>query len=214
MNGFVPLTLLLVLTASGCAHTAAKSHSPADIPAGNTYVGPLREQRAKWRDAGIDDYVFVLDLDRQGRSVDTIQMRVVVEDGRVVSASSLLYGGSAAHPEQVSTIDGLFDEAEQLAMSGDRGIPFHFEIEHDETYGYPRRVAADGRESVADDEGGFVITCFDTDPEGCAAVLLTAEQCSSAGGSVEQAGFGGCSNGGWSVGLLSPSEMCCRKLAQ
>jgi hypothetical protein len=155
--------------------------------------------------------VFVLDDHRGVTTFDTTRPRIVVREGRVVSASSLENGGSAS-PATNPTMDALFDRAEQVAAFGERGVPARFAAEYDEALGYLRTLDADGRYGVADDETFFQINCFATDLErGCRPIWLTKAECLGAGGTIVKSGTGeGCASHGWSIGLLSDREQCCR----
>jgi hypothetical protein len=182
----------------------------APAPRPNPCVDTVRAQRARWRERGPRDYVFVLDDHRQVMGADMMRLRIVVSDGRVVSAKSLQYGG-APPLQHVPTIDTLFDRAEETAVFGGQNVPERFAAEYDPELGYVRSVDADGRDSIADDETFFQVNCFASEPAGCAPLPMTRAQCRNAGGTVLKSGSGdGCKGQGWSIGLISNAELCCR----
>jgi len=206
--------LLSALTLFGWLLTSCATALPRDasLPRKNPYIEVVRAQKQSWASHALRDYVFVVQEHSMVMDLTTANARVVVVDGRVQSASSLLYGGSAdLSIMSLPTIEALFDDAEGAATLGKRGVPYAFEATYDATYGFPLRIWSNPRDDLADDESGFDIMCFSTEPTGCAPVWLTIEQCTAASGKVVTSatdrGCGPASSG--SIGLINATDACC-----
>lgn len=183
--------------------------APPEPPA-NPYLPQLQERRHTWQRQRLTDYVFVFDEHVSLFSSPAREsLRIVVRDGRVVEARSLLYGGSAKL-ERVPTMDELFDRAEQYASYGPDGIAASFSVEYDDAQGTLSQVSADGRLEIADDEVSFRVRCFSADLDGCRPALLSKAMCRKAGGWVAAVSGDICERNGWSIGLVSQRELCCR----
>jgi hypothetical protein len=207
--------LIALLWLSGCSSAAPLPPRVAQPAIRNPYLEDVHAHRQAWNAGKLTDYVFVLNDHPQVTSFDYIAVRAVVRQGKVVSASSLVYGG-APDFKYLPTMNALFDRAEQSAAFGEGGVPNRFIATYDSALGYLRSMDADGRATIADDESSFEVACFDTDLNGCKSILLTELKCSAAGGRVANSGDGqGCGEqGGWSIGLLSDTEMCCRNYSE
>jgi hypothetical protein len=183
--------------------------APIREPVVNPYVPQLQERRRAWQARGLRDYVFVLTDYSNMYSAARENLRVVVRDGHVVSARSLSYGGSTPI-ERVPTMDELFDRAQEYASFGNDGVPARFVAEYDEQNAGLRKVSADGRREIADDESSFFVSCFSTHADGCSVLFLRKPQCRAAGGWLAPTQGEGCERNGWSIGLVSDRELCCR----
>jgi hypothetical protein len=105
-----------------------------------------------WRTKAPASYVFV-----QAYScfcADTLPARIVVENGRVVSAT--LSNGMTASAERALTIDGYFGVVEDWI---DRN-PDKLAITYDQSWGFPAQVDADFHSDGIDDEKSMSISCF------------------------------------------------------
>ncbi len=173
----------------------------------NPYLRRLQARRKVWEMKKPKQYAMVYDIAAMMKSPAATQIRVEVVDGRVVSARGVLYGGDAM-AAQPKTMDDLFAFAERQAAFGENGIPAKFKVSY-ARYGSIASLEADGRTTIADDESGFRVACFDADVKGCAPRLLTDAQCTGAGGWLVAQGAG-CDRGGWSIGLVGNAQACCR----
>jgi hypothetical protein len=202
------LLALAMVFAASCASTPARD---AREPVPSAATRGLALHAKLWRSHRLRDYVFVLDQQSMVVDVATLRLRVVVADGHVRSASSLLYGGS---PDLafVPTIDALFQRAERMARGSRRGAPHRFDASYDTRYGFPLHVWSDLSPEIADDESGFDVSCFSPEPDGCSAIPMTPEQCSGAGGRVVDIATAlWCGpNSPGSIGLVAEDAVCCR----
>ncbi|HET6331885.1 MAG TPA: DUF6174 domain-containing protein [Polyangiales bacterium] len=184
--------VLLRIAAAAClAASCAKSATQdARMTRTNPYLETLAAQQAKWRSHHLHDYTFVMDRQSMVRDVSSTRLRVIVIQGRVQSASSVLHGGSV-ELSLVPTIDALFERTERAAQLGPRGVPHHFEA---------NSVGSIGLVSATD------ACCRDWQPDGTDG--LTAEQCERAGGRIAA-----CGARDISIGTVHASDMpCCRPL--
>jgi hypothetical protein len=184
--------------------------APVHAPAANPYLSQIEERQRTWQRRRLSDYVFVFDEHAMFRVAEREHARIVVRDGKVVEARSLLYGGATNKLDKLPTMDELFERAKQLASFGNDGVAATFSAEYDDSEGTLQRVAADGRLEIADDEASFEVGCFSTQPGGCSPALLTQQQCRKAGGWLAAANGNACEREGWSIGLLADDKMCCR----
>lgn len=188
---------------------------PATIPPGvNPYLDEVRRHRAAFRAKNLRDYVFVLSQYRMAMTLNQFAMRIVVKDGKAISARSLRWGGVA--PAPIPTMDDLFADAEIVASLGVNHQPYRFHAEYDARFDHVVVVDAVARNDISDTENRFEVACFSLDSTGCSPVFLSHEQCVSAGGSTIPAGGNVDCDGGWSVGLIGSAnagatEVCCRK---
>jgi hypothetical protein len=109
-------------------------------------VGELRINRQKWLATRPRDYTYHLALSAGIGFIGTVD--VINGAAKVVASNGTRIDAPWA------SIEAAFDHAEQSLDVQ----PDSFEIEYDETLGYPRRISIDPRRLIADDEWGFVVT--------------------------------------------------------
>jgi hypothetical protein len=176
------------------------------------FLDALRAHRQSWQQHGLTDYVFVLDQHASSRPRVEFRLRVVVKGGRVASASSLDYSGTP-DVTTVPTIDALFDRAEQAApasyAAGAREPNATFDPRDGHIVALQVLVKAGEQ-----DDASFQVPCFDASSTGCQPVMLTQDQCVNAGGTHIATGEDATCGGGWSIGLISAREVCCRTYSE
>ena len=180
----------------------------AATAAENPYLAQIEEHQRWWQRRQLTDYVFVLDQHEFFSVAARKELRIVVRDGRVIQARSRLYAGQTPL-DKLPTMDDLFERAKRDASFGKDGVAASFSIEYDDSEATLRKVAADGRLDIADDETWFEVLCFSTQPNGCMPVRLTQSSCRSKGGWLEPAEGNWCAREGVSIGLVGERQKCC-----
>ncbi len=125
----------------------------ADEPSTSVAQGP----RGTWQDAGIDAYTIT--IERMCFCPDVGPYVVTVEGGEPVSVTR---DGKAVplDDEMLAswplTVEDLFAEIDDAEATADEVV-----VEHDETLGYPTRIAIDRIEDAIDDEMTYVVRGLD-----------------------------------------------------
>ncbi len=217
--GLRPIVAIIAVALLGACDS--KKHVPATLNApvassdtravglvfekANPYLEELNAQRKIWDARRPKDYVFVLDMASRMIMQQDGYLRIVVRDGKVESARSLLYLGEGS-PESRKTIDQVFDDADYIATFGENRVPVQFEATYDPAFGHPIAMSGDARLEVADDESSFEIACFSKDLKGCQPHFLTQGQCRLLHGQIVDR-HGNCDA---SLGLISAERICCQ----
>lgn len=125
---------------------------------GDDPVGPgdrLAEARLRWHARGPTDYQYVFQASCFCGPEAQEPVRVAVEDGDVVSVTSVETGEPAqpAFPGETLTVEGLFSFlADALA-----GEPASFEATYHPGLGHPTSASIDFEEQVVDEEFAFEV---------------------------------------------------------
>jgi hypothetical protein len=156
------LALLISMTALGCGGVDVE-----DV---------LRHQR-RWREADIQDYVFVSHVGCFCDLMDVGGIRHEVRNGVMVAAVGVATG--LPFDEEAWTIDDIFAEA----IGSAREDPDEFRITYDDTHDFIRTLEVDPDSNAEDDGFRIEVRCFATDVDGgCAVTTLSEAECAAAGG--------------------------------
>jgi hypothetical protein len=120
----------------------------------------LDENRARWERLAIVDYQFAVEIDCPCDGLPAGPVRIVVRDGRPVSAAASPGGEPMplpASPGFPLTIGDLFDD---IASEIDAAASV-LDVSYDGNYGYPREVYVDPDADLTGDETRIRVTAFD-----------------------------------------------------
>jgi Family of unknown function (DUF6174) len=139
----------------GCTDRDAGTNAGA----GESVASELADAHARWEQAGVADYSYVLHSDCGERTL-LGRFRITVRDGTVSAADGLDERGEhfvrGIGPEYVPTIDELWDELLHAAEDGADTARGEF----DEALGYPTSITIDYERRASDDEACYEITEF------------------------------------------------------
>jgi hypothetical protein len=160
------ITLLISLAAIGCGAVDVE-----DV---------IRHQRS-WREADIQDYVFVSYVGCFCDITDIDGIRHEVRNGVAIAAVGV--GTGLPFDEEARSIDDIFDEA----IGSAREDPDEFRITYDETHDFIRTLEVDPNSGAEDDGFTLEVRCFSTDVDGgCPITTLSEAECVAAGGTATE----------------------------
>jgi hypothetical protein len=149
----------------------------AAIGCGGVDVDDVRRRQQSWREAEIQDYVFVAHVGCFCPLTDVDGIRHEVRDGHVVASVGVATG--LPFSEEARTMDDIFDQA----IGSAREDPDVFRITYDETRHFIRTLEVDPDSSAEDDGFNIEVRCFSTDVDGgCPFTTLSETQCADEGG--------------------------------
>lgn len=118
----------------------------------------LEAAREAWDRNGAADYAYTFRASCECVPAFAGPARIVVADDAIVSAT-VEETGEPADPEWFHTVTDLFDLIEAaIALR-----PDDFDVEYDDTYGYPAMISIDYDRRVADDEFVFYVSELELD---------------------------------------------------
>lgn len=125
---------------------------------GEDPVGPgdrLAEARLRWHARGPTDYEYVFQASCFCGPEAQAPVRVAVEDGEVVSVTSVETGEPArpAFPGETLSVEGLFS----FLAGALAGEPASFEATYHPELGHPTSASIDFEEQVVDEEFAFEV---------------------------------------------------------
>ncbi len=147
------LILLAALIAGACAPVPSTPAAGEGAPVQGAGPEDLAEARARWEDAGANDYAFTIRRscfcppEYSGPFRTTVRSGAVTEatrEGRRVDAAQL----------QIPTIPELFQQIDDAYVNGAATV----RVSYDAAAGYPVDVWIDQDEAMADEEIGYTVS--------------------------------------------------------
>ncbi len=119
----------------------------------------LLENQAKWQRQGVDSYEYIVRKSCFCGPPGNIPVKIVVRDSLNIAA----FDNRTTYDPAVDKIEGLpqsipalFD----LVRLSSASQPDSFEVEYNETFGFPESVRIDSKRQAVDDEVSFVVQAF------------------------------------------------------
>ena len=112
----------------------------------------ISAEEKKWRDQGIEDYEFTLQISCFCIREYTLPKRIVVENNQVISVDGTPF--EELNDSSFRTIDGFFNYIRETRERN----PEEENITYDPKLGYPTYIYFDISYSIADEEIGYTIS--------------------------------------------------------
>ena len=109
-------------------------------------------EEKKWREQGIEDYEFTLQIICFCTREYTLPKRIVVENNQVISVDGIPY--EELNDSSFRTIDGFFNYIRETRARN----PEEENITYDSKLGYPTYIYFDISYMIADEEIGYTIS--------------------------------------------------------
>ena len=109
-------------------------------------------EEKKWREQGIEDYEFTLQISCFCTREYTLPKRIVVENNQVISVDGIPY--EELKDSSFRTIDGFFNYIRETRARN----PEEENITYDSKLGYPTYIYFDISYMIADEEIGYTIS--------------------------------------------------------
>ena len=109
-------------------------------------------EEKKWREQGIEDYEFTLQISCFCTREYTLPKRIVVENNQVISVDGTPY--EELNDSSFRTIDGFFNYIRETR----KRYPEEENITYDPKLGYPTYIYFDISYMIADEEIGYTIS--------------------------------------------------------